>query len=188
MSAYCIKVSEPGDFLTSVFKQEQYMSIFLAAHVLLVSVLNPCFLLHAHFFCAPRKNIDWKTAFYSFCYFRMLLFIELLNPSLLCSTLRSAVTATLTLQISPHATGQCLFLYSCCLHWMYIDWKIRFYNTCCLLMLPFLPFSNSFVCSTAEQSIQLFARVTGHSLFLESRCLQLYIYVCLCEYSCSHLS
>ena len=87
MSAYCIKVSEHGDFLTSVFKQEQYMSIFLAAHVLLVSVLNPCFLLHAHFFCAPRKNIDWKTAFYSFCYFRMLLFIELLNPSLLCSTL-----------------------------------------------------------------------------------------------------
>ena len=90
MSAYCIKVSEHGDFLTSVFKQEQYMSIFLAAHVLLVSVLNPCFLLHAHFFCAPRKNIDWKTVFYSFCYFRMLLFIELLNPSLLCSTLRSA--------------------------------------------------------------------------------------------------
>ena len=105
MSAYCIKGSEHGDFLTSVFKQEQYMSIFLAAHVLLVSVLNPCFLLHAHFFCAPRKNIDWKTAFYSFCYFRMLLFIELLNPSLLCSTLHSAVTATLTLQISPHATG-----------------------------------------------------------------------------------
>jgi len=56
MSAYCIKVSEHGDFLTSVFKQEQYMSIFLAAHVLLVSVLNPCFLLHAHFFCAPRKK------------------------------------------------------------------------------------------------------------------------------------
>lgn len=140
MSAYCIKVSEHGDFLTSVFKQEQYMSIFLAAHVLLVSVLNPCFLLHAHFFCAPRKNIDWKTAFYSFCYFRMLLFIELLNPSLLCSTLRSAVTATLTLQISPHATGQCLFLYSYCLHWMYIDWKIRFYNTCCLLMLHHVRF------------------------------------------------
>ena len=63
MSAYCIKVSEQGDFLTLVFKQEQYMSIFLSAHVLLVSVLNPCFLLHAHFFCAPRKNIDRKTAF-----------------------------------------------------------------------------------------------------------------------------
>ena len=121
MSAYCIKVFEHGDFLTSVFKQEQYMSIFLAAHVLLVSVLNPCFLLHAHFFCAPQKNIDWKTAFYSFCYFRMLLFIELLIPSLLCSTLRSALTATLTLQISPHATGQCLFLYSCCLHWMSLN-------------------------------------------------------------------
>ena len=33
---------------------------------------------------------------------------------------------------------------------MYIDWKIRFYNTCCLLMLLFLPFSNSFVFSTAD--------------------------------------
>ena len=63
MSAYCIKVSEHGDFLTSVFKQEQYMSIFLAAHVLLVSVFNPCFLLHAHFFCAPRKILIGRLHF-----------------------------------------------------------------------------------------------------------------------------
>ena len=55
MSAYCIKVSEHGDFLTSVFKQEQYMSIFLTAHVLLVSVFNPCFLLHPHFLCSSEK-------------------------------------------------------------------------------------------------------------------------------------
>jgi len=63
MSAYCIKVSEHGDFLTSVFKQEQYMSIFLAAHVLLVSVLNPCFLLHAHFFVLLQKILIGRLHF-----------------------------------------------------------------------------------------------------------------------------
>jgi len=56
---------------------------------------------------------------------------------------------------------------------MYIDWKIRFYNTCCLLMLLFLPFSNSFVCSTAD-SMPLLHRANHSALCTRHRSLPIF--------------
>jgi hypothetical protein len=51
------------------------------------------------------KFFFWKATFYSSCYFLMLLFIEFLNPLLLCTTLWSAITTILALQTCPHAAG-----------------------------------------------------------------------------------
>jgi len=56
---------------------------------------------------------------------------------------------------------------------MYIDWKIRFYNTCCLLMLLFLPFSNSFACSTAD-SMPLLHRANHSALCTRHRSLPIF--------------
>ena len=72
---------------------------------------------------------DWRIRFHSDCYLLMVLFIDFLN---LCSTTDFVLPSQRVklFQVFPYVAGWCLFLDSCCLRWICIDWKIRSYSSC----------------------------------------------------------
>jgi len=68
----------------------------------------------------------------------MVLFIDFLHSSLLCSRPCASVTANKAFQVFAYVAGWCLVLDSYCLCWICIDWKTRSYSTCYFLMYTWL--------------------------------------------------